>query len=344
MKPTHSPEDRLLANLLLHNEAIDRALPMREHPDEETLSLFTEGLLPDYDRPAVIEHLASCSSCRQLIALLWEQDQSVDSRTTESENVDEVRTIRLPENFSRVNRLWTMALAVAAGLLLVVGIQWQGGMSSQIAEGKTYASAKQLLSSADFEKAEQLLNEADRKGIRSDRLRSLSSQAVRRLPGSLALASSGLLTEFGFGIGGTIGRGSESKQGLREAELLLGDAPSEQLEVLLNRGHLKMSKNDFDAAAVDFARASEVDPQEPLALLGIGLADFARQDFAAAEVAFENCLRLSPNHLPARVNRAMTLEELDRFDEARAEWQRVLRGETPDELQAQIEQHLKTLE
>jgi anti-sigma factor ChrR (cupin superfamily) len=39
------------------------------HPDAETLSAFTEQALNSKERGQVLEHLAACGRCRQVVAL-----------------------------------------------------------------------------------------------------------------------------------------------------------------------------------------------------------------------------------------------------------------------------------
>ena len=336
MTTPHTPEDRLLDGLLRRAETASSRMPDAEHLDDETLALFVEGLLPTGERPAVIEHLADCVTCRQLVATLW------SSEAREGESPAEPQAAPSRERvLSR--RALKLAVAVAAMLLVAVGVWWRGTQSNMLAEQRTYQQSQQLLAASDFEQARRVMAQARQQGIRSDRLLNLNSQAVRQLPGSLALETAGTLTDFGYDFDGTLSRGSSPSTGLREAAALLAEAKTEPLELLLNRGHLRLSQNDFEAANSDFQRATQTAPDQPLSWLGLGLAEFARQNFEAAESAFRQCLSLAPEHVPARVNRAMTLEELDRFDEARTEWQLVLSKSPPEAVRRRIEQHLKAL-
>lgn len=345
MTTPRPPEERLLGSILQRAERPSSALPI-QHLDDETLALFVEGVLPARDRPAVVAHLADCESCRQLVAAIWKNEAS-SGETIAERLTDNSQTLRITSSeessrFRAARRAMSLVVAAAAMLLIAVGVWWRGS-SRELAERRAYQQSQQLLASSDFEQAKQVLAQARRQGVRSDRLLSLNSQAVRQLPGSLALASSGTLTDFGYDFDGTLARGPAQQAGLREAESLLGEAQTEPLELLLNRGHLRLTQNDFDAAATDFVRATKLEPQEPLTWLGLGLVEFARQHFEEAEAAFRRSLELDPDQLPARINRAMTLEELNRIDDARAEWQLVLTKSPPQDVRLRVEQHLNSL-
>lgn len=44
-------------------------IPTQPHPDANLLSAFAEKSLPDHERAAVLDHLASCNDCRDILAL-----------------------------------------------------------------------------------------------------------------------------------------------------------------------------------------------------------------------------------------------------------------------------------
>ena len=220
--------------------------------------------------------------------------------------------------------------------------------SAMVAEQRTYRRAEQLLASADFGDAQRVLENAERSGVRSGRLLSLNLQAVRELPGSLSLNSAGTLLDFGYDLDGTLSRDAAEQPSLKEAAALLDTThvaaeENEPVELILNRGHLRLSQNDIEAAVADFRKATAVAPDEPLAWLGLGLSEFAANEFANAEEAFQHSIRLAPELVSARINLAMTLEELGRIDDAREEWKLVLALQPTDNLRNQIERHLEGL-
>jgi hypothetical protein len=50
-------------------ERLKAAAPAVNHPDADVLTAFAEQSLPDVERTVVLEHLASCGDCRDIIAL-----------------------------------------------------------------------------------------------------------------------------------------------------------------------------------------------------------------------------------------------------------------------------------
>jgi len=50
-------------------ERLDAATPAAHHPDANVLTAFAESSLPDGERGAVVEHLARCRDCRDVVAL-----------------------------------------------------------------------------------------------------------------------------------------------------------------------------------------------------------------------------------------------------------------------------------
>src|SRR5947207_14946218 len=56
-----------ISNLLRHRLAA-RPQP-QEHPDPDTLTAFAEQLLSAAERGRVIQHLADCGHCREVVAL-----------------------------------------------------------------------------------------------------------------------------------------------------------------------------------------------------------------------------------------------------------------------------------
>ena len=79
-------------------------------------------------------------------------------------------------------------------------------------------------------------------------------------------------------------------------------------------------------------------PEETRAQLGLGIALFLQDKFETAEPAFQDVLRREPTHVPARINRALTLEELDRLKEACDEWRRLSSGSSLTDKQRRLVQ------
>lgn len=308
MTPPHSA-DRLLRNIVVRTDADAASEP---HLDEETLALFTAGELTAEHWQSAVRHLADCATCRQVTSMLtanWPEE----SPTVAAQ----------PMPITRSRRTWLVP-AAAAALLLVAGLLVFGRReTSEMAERRAHRDASRLLAVSDFSQARAALDQAARQGVRSDRLLSLQSQAVRELRGDVALASSGRLLDFGYGVDGVIARGPETQTGLNEARQLLLDAKGDDVEVRLNRGHLWLSQGDLDQARTEFTQLLERHPKHPLAWLGLGLAEFLREDWTAAETAFRKSGELDPENLAPHINLALTLDEQNRRDEALQIWRRL---------------------
>ena len=307
MTPPHS-EDRLLRNIVARTDADAASEP---HLDDETLALFAAGELTAEHLQNAVRHLADCAGCRQVASMLaanWSEESP---------------TLSKPLPIARSRRAWLVP-AAAAALLLVAGLLVFGRReTSEMAERRAHRDASRLLAVSDFTQARAALDQAARQGVRSDRLLSLQSQAVRELRGEVALASSGRLMDFGYGVDGIVARGPETQRGLNEARQLLLEAKGDDVEVRLNRGHLWLSQGDLDQARTDFSQVLERHPKQPLAWLGLGLAEFLREDWSAAETAFRKSAELDPENLTPQINLALTLDEQNRRDEALQIWRRL---------------------
>jgi len=87
-----------------------QAIPRSDHPDADVLTAFAEQSLPNSERSLVMEHLARCGDCREVLALaLPEMEEAV-----------EVAALRRPW-FSLAMLRWG-AIAAAFVVLVSVGV------------------------------------------------------------------------------------------------------------------------------------------------------------------------------------------------------------------------------
>jgi tetratricopeptide (TPR) repeat protein len=302
--------------------------------DDELLALFAEGALTGQEREDVIAHLADCADCRQLASGLLQQP--ADERAVKPISADETSSWGMP-----YRPLWLVAasLLVAAGVMFLLP---QG--RTTFTEADVYRQARGLLVQREFDRVSMLVDEAASQNVRSDRLASLAAQAVRRIPAPLALAHAGRLDDFGVGIGGVTARGSAAGPGLAEAEGILAQTGPADREATLNRGHLLLSRGDVESARKLFQSAVERDAGDFFAWLGLGLAEYLSNDFAAAEASLRRAAAEStPGSLAPRLNLAMTLEELGKADEAIAIWQSLLAQPLSEADRRQIERAIAQL-
>ncbi len=291
-----------------------------DHPDDETVALFAEGNLGTDEQSRVVAHLADCPSCRQTASQLLAMADDEAAEAVRDKVLPLLKTSFLAER--------RVAWAVAASLFLAVGIGllWFSRRQTVLAEADVYRQANRLLRDGRFADARSRIADAARRDVRSDRLASLDAEAVREIPHPLALAQAGRLTDFGYDPGGVAARGPSEAlhKGLAEAKAVLAKTGTGDLEAVRNQGHVRLSGGDGKEAVALFQQAVSRSPTHPLAWLGLGLADFMKDDFSAAEAAFRRTIALDPANTAARINLAMTLNELGREAEAEQTWQKLL--------------------
>jgi tetratricopeptide (TPR) repeat protein len=333
--PDESLDSRLIVPLLRRLDADRAEAAPGDHPDPELLAQFALGQLDPEEGADVVGHMVECVGCRQAVALLLSPPAPLVA----------TRGSRVSSHASRVwLRAGLLAGSCAAAVFLVATALsvWPRPPT----EAQVYAQADALLRQGDFPAVQALLADAERRGVRSDRLRNLEAQAAREMAGPVALAVAGRLSDFGFDLDGVVARGAKDSAPpaqLRKAQELLAGCGSDEDGVVLNRGHVLLTLGEPARARAEFEMVAARSPREPLAWLGVGLADYLLQDFAAAERAFRTCLSLDPANVAARINLAMTLEERGEREQARAEWQRVLAAPLAPEDRAKIERAVAEL-
>ena len=330
-----SPQPLLKGLLALSNAGTTSG----EHPDDETLAQFVTADLTAAERDALIEHLADCDHCRRIVAAAVGVDHS-----TEPVAVSFASAKTQAAAPKRLSVSWV--LATAAGLLLLVGgISWI--VTSGGSEAAVYRRALAALEAGRFDEARSDLDQAIAGGNSSPRLRSLLAQAHRQMPRALALAHAGRLSDFGIEIGGIVARDPAQwphRQGIQQAEAALAAAGDEPA-VLLNRGHLLLSRGDTRGAAEQLAKAERLAPNDPFVLLGQGIVAYLQDDFARAESAFRRAAELAPENTAAQMNLAMTLQEQGKRVEAIDAWKNVLaRDDVEAEDREKISREVATLE
>src|ERR1700693_126548 len=75
------------------NDRLRAALPERAHPDADLLAAFAEQALSATERDGVLQHLALCGDCREVVALSLPPADRVPPQTAhQTEDEDGVRT------------------------------------------------------------------------------------------------------------------------------------------------------------------------------------------------------------------------------------------------------------
>ena len=325
-------DERLIERLLCHQDRDTQETSPGDHVDEESLAMFADGALDESERAQVTTHLADCPQCRQAVSLMLSLSEQM------------VAQARPPHTLPLVHNriLWA---AAAASVLVVAGlVLWSPPGGLQVAERRTYGEVSDLLRRGQFDSARDALREAADEGIHSDRIQSLQAQAILEIRGTIALESTGRLTDFGFEIGGIAARSTTPAESLRkrkEAYQLLVDAGG--IEARLNRGYVLLALDQPDKALDEFSELTSIHADQPLPYLGKGLAQYILENYAAAESAFKEVLRLAPDNPAATINLAMTLEEQGKLEEAVVAWEKLPLESFPESTQADIRRNIKEL-
>jgi hypothetical protein len=67
--------------LKIVRERLKAATPAVNHPDANVLTAFSERALPELERAIVLEHLARCGDCRDIVALSLPETEAVEAAT-----------------------------------------------------------------------------------------------------------------------------------------------------------------------------------------------------------------------------------------------------------------------
>lgn len=339
-------DERLLKRLLREAEA-GAAPPPPEHADEEAIALFAAGDLPPAQRDAFVAHLADCRECRALTAHVLKDHVAVEDEAAKQVQRASEKGVPAARSQSAASGMRRMILATAAGLLAIMTLGSLYWANSGPSEATAYLRAREKLERGEFADARALLAAAEKSGVHSERLKSLDAQALREIPAAISLERAGRLSDFGYDLGGVVARDPVSfpyRGGLAAAEARLGQGAGNELELLLNRGHLRLTQGNIDAASRDFAAAEKLTPSSPLVHLGKGLAAFLNNDFAGAEQDFRRARELDPRGISAAINLAMTLEERGVDQAAMVIWRELLGRDLPPSERERIRAHIQELE
>lgn len=275
----------------------------REHLDDEILALFAAGALSGTERDAALMHLAACDHCRQVASLLMEETEEA--------------TLSLPPRKTTWLSPQVLGYVLAASLLIgVTGFLIVPGMLNRAGAPPDRVAHNPPVPPDGSDKA----------------------PPVRPPLETLAFASQGRLTDYGFGLDG---RRSVDYTTIKDLQPL---PDGKDVESLLKRGHLMLGLGEAKLAAAIFQEATERFPREPVAWLGAGLASFVDKNPDAAAKSFEKALELDPTNQSARVNLAIALEAKNDRSAALKEWKAVLSQPLSPADQEKFEQHYKTLE
>ncbi len=104
----------------------------------------------------------------------------------------------------------------------------------------------------------------------------------------------------------------------------------DDLNAWLDLGEVRLTVGDFDRAKESFLEAVSLDYLSADAHFGLGLAEFNRANYRAALFEFDEVTRLFPERFDGHFNRAVTLAQLRRSEEAVAAFQEALVQASPE--------------
>jgi putative zinc finger protein len=104
-------------------ERLKAARSVSDHPDPDVLSAFSERLLPDRERAIVLEHLARCDDCREVVALALPAIEAAD--------VARVRAVH--KSWLTLPVLRWSAVAAGVAIISLAGVLYQHRQATMMA-------------------------------------------------------------------------------------------------------------------------------------------------------------------------------------------------------------------
>ncbi|MEM6330153.1 MAG: hypothetical protein AAF790_07885 [Planctomycetota bacterium] len=333
-------------------------------PGEELFELFLEGRLQGEDREQFLRFLDANPGARAATSeYLNFLEAEAEAEAADPAPATLSITRQSQQSWASPARWGSVVVALAACLLLAVGL-WQttpGGL--QVAENRAYDQASALVAESEFEQAERVIEAALQDGVDSPRLSLLAARASMQEPAPLTSPDAWSLRRFDYEFDGTLimdGEVSEEAvDRLTKAEAIVDAVdPAEQL-ARLSRGWLLLKRNRPADAAEVFRGVLDAQPlseprSEPrseadiaaAAAMGLGVAEFmiGGDRLDAAEAAFRKLLDARPESLAGRLNLAMCLAEAGKIAESLAEWRKVDLAKLPADEQAAAADAIAMLE
>src|SRR5450432_1717974 len=124
-------------------------------------------------------------------------------------------------------------------------------------------------------------------------------------------------------LGTALIRDNQPARGQVLVDRILRDGDSAEARLLL--GTTKMNAREFSEALVDLKKAAELNPQLPDVFSYLGLALMTTGDTLASADAFRKELESNPNDFVSNLQLGVLLKQDQRYDEARAAYERALR-------------------
>jgi tetratricopeptide (TPR) repeat protein len=216
--------------------------------------------------------------------------------------------------------------------------------ATHLFEEACVAEARSDLAAQRFTEVAELDRGAKARGIKSGQLTNLKIQAEREMPVQVAMADKGSLLDYGYFLNGHGEKATEpltpkTKEIGRELEQAVQEH-HDNVDLLLNRGQFLLKHGSPQDAHKAFAEAHELEPRNVLALVGMGIANYAMSEFKSAHDRFREALDIEPDNEFANLNMGIYLEGQDRHADAVAYLKKAAEATGDWELRARIEKFL----
>ena len=211
---------------------------------------------------------------------------------------------------------------------------YEKGMESRAEAGQIAISsgsqlARMRLREGKFGEVLDIEDNVSRHAGPSAELLRLRIQAEQGETNEFTLTRAGSLTDYGYDLrGGDYGKSLPEINDTTDrivAEYRIATGKYERdVALRLNYGQFLLSLDRWEDAQKQFMIAHDLDKNSGLALLGLGMVEFRQGNFDHALGLFKEIIRVDPKSPAGHVNAAISLERLDRPDEAKPHWQQAL--------------------
>ncbi len=203
--------------------------------------------------------------------------------------------------------------------------------------------APAALADGQFERVLNIENRVASRVGAVPELLSLKLQAERGETHEHTLARAGSLTDYGYQLDGETYTmclpdfDKTTERLKKEFARAVAEYP-ENVVLRLNYAQLLLDQGQTEEACGQFADALSKEGNNPLAHLGMGLAQFRSKEYEPALKHFETVVALDPGNVAGHLNTAICLTRLGRPDEARVYWRDAQRLTKDSSLRKRIEQ------
>jgi tetratricopeptide (TPR) repeat protein len=211
---------------------------------------------------------------------------------------------------------------------------YEKGMESrtkadQIAISSGIELARMRLQEGEFGQVLDIEHKVSRYAGPSAELLRLRLQAEQRETNEFTLKRAGSLTDYGYDLrGGDYGKSlpeiNDTTDRIVAEFRIATEKYGDDVALRLNYGQFLLSLDRWEDAKKQFTIARDLDKNNGLALLGLGMVEFGQAKFDEALGFFKEMIRVEPKSPAGPLNAAICLERLERPDEAKPYWEQAL--------------------